>query len=154
MNVPILAPRPSKIAHVDATSPETVAMTDRPPLQESFAIPGQVQRRAVQKLRNLVWRLIAPLPDRPYLCLKYRILKGVWPNLDRPRTFSEKVQHRKLNDRNPLYATLIDKAAAKTYIDTVLGAPYAVPAQWVGTDLADIDWSGIELPAVIKPTHA
>ena len=129
-------------------------MTDSTVRQESFLIPGYQAGNLRGKFHNLVWRIISPLPDRPYLRLKYRVMKGLWPDLDHPRTFSEKVQYRKLNDRNPLYRTLVDKAAAKAYIDDKLGAPYSVPAYWVGTDLATVDWPKVELPVVVKPTHA
>lgn len=122
--------------------------------QESFLMPGYQDGRLREKVHHLIWRLIAPLPDRSYLRLKYRVIKGVWPDLDNPLTFSEKVQHRKLHDRDPLYGTLVDKAAAKAYIDAKLGAPYAVPAYWTGTDLSTVDWSKVRLPAVVKPTHA
>ncbi len=129
-------------------------MGDNPVRKESFLIPGYQDGRLREKFHHLIWRLIAPLPDAPYLKIKYRVIKGLWPDFANPRTFSEKVQARKLYDRNPLYAVLVDKAAAKTYVDEKLGAPYAVPAYWVGTDLSTVDWSKVELPAVVKPTHA
>ncbi|MCX8995571.1 polysaccharide biosynthesis protein [Rhizobiaceae bacterium BDR2-2] len=129
-------------------------MSDMSVRQESFLMPGYQDGRIREKVHHLIWRLIAPLPDKLYLTLKYRIIKGVWPNIDNPATFSEKVQYRKLHDRDPLYAVLVDKAGAKAYIDGKLGAPYAVPAYWVGTDLSKVDWAKVTLPAVVKPTHA
>lgn len=129
-------------------------MTDTAVRQESFLIPGYQASNLREKFHHLIWRIINPLPDRPYLRIKYRVIKGLWPDLDHPETFSEKVQYRKLNDRNPLYRTLVDKAAAKTYVDEKLGAPYAVPAYWIGTDPTTIDWSTVKLPVVVKPTHA
>ncbi|MDX3924233.1 MAG: ATP-grasp fold amidoligase family protein [Shinella sp.] len=117
-------------------------------------MPGYQARTLKETVRHLIWRVIAPLPDRPYLALKYLVIKGSWPNIKNPRTFSEKVQARKLFDRNPLFPVLVDKAAVKPFIEEKLGAGYSVPSYWVGIDLADVDWSKVELPAVVKPTHA
>ena len=129
-------------------------MSDEPIRQESFLIPGYQDNTIREKFHHLIWRIIAPFSDRPYLKMKYRVIRGLWPDLDNPKTFGEKVQYRKLYDRNPLYATLVDKAGAKAWVDARLGAPYAVPAYWIGTDLKTVDWSKVELPAVVKPTHA
>lgn len=107
-----------------------------------------------QKLQHLFWRLIAVLPDRPYLRWKYYSMAGRFPDLERPRLFSEKVQARKLYDRRPIYAQMVDKHAAKALIAERAGAQYVVPTYWVGRDLKTIDWPAIPLPAVVKPTHA
>ncbi|MCF3639665.1 polysaccharide biosynthesis protein [Rhizobium sp. TRM95111] len=122
--------------------------------RETFLIPGYQDRTVKEMVRHAIWRVIAPLPDRPYLAIKYRVIKGVWPSFRNPRTFSEKVQARKLYDRNPLYGMLVDKAGVKAYVDAKLGPGYAIPQFWVGTDLGTVDWSRVELPVVVKPTHA
>ncbi|MHA7968436.1 ATP-grasp fold amidoligase family protein [Rhizobium sp. CAU 1783] len=122
--------------------------------RESFIIPGSLKSPLVTRLRNLLWRILSPLPDRPYLTLKYRVIKGEWPNLSDPKTFSEKVQARKLFDRNPLYATLVDKFEAKRHIAERVGDDHVLPAVWVGTDLKSVDWDAIAYPVVVKPTHA
>jgi len=106
------------------------------------------------KLLHLFWRVIGILPDRPYVRLKYLSLAGRLPNLDAPRLFSEKVQLRKLYDRNPLYPQMVDKHGAKALIAERAGPQYVVPTYWAGTDLSTIDWTTIPLPAVAKPTHA
>jgi hypothetical protein len=64
------------------------------------------------------------------------------------------MQVRKLYDRNPLFPRFVDKAGAKDLIAKRVGSQHVIPTQWVGTDLADVDWSTITLPAVVKPTHA
>jgi len=106
------------------------------------------------KALHLFWRLIGRLPDRHYLRWKYWSMAGRFPQLENPRLFSEKVQVRKLYDRNHLYPLMVDKHAAKALIRERAGGQYVIPTQWVGTDLAKVDWSNIRLPAVVKPTHA
>lgn len=127
---------------------------NEPIRQETFLVPGYQDRTLKETLRHAVWRVLAPLPDRAYLSLKYLVIKGSWPNIRQPKTFSEKVQARKLYDRNPLYPRLVDKAAMKGFVDETLGEGYSVPSYWVGTDLSTVDWSRVTLPAVVKPTHA
>lgn len=126
----------------------------KPARRETFLVPGYQSRSMKEMFHHLVWCLIDPLPDKPYLKLKYRVIKGEWPDMDRPRTFCEKVQARKLYDRNPLYPVLVDKAAMKDFVARTVGEAYVTPTYWVGTDLTTVDWSRVPLPAVVKPTHA
>ena len=70
-----------------------------------------------------------------------------------PSLFTEKVQFRKLYDRNPLYPALVDKYAAKAFIAERAGSEYVIETYWVGRDLEKIEWDQIPLPAVVKPTH-
>jgi len=121
---------------------------------EEFHNTGIVRRGWKDVARSMVFRLIAPLPDRVFCVIKYLALRGRWPNFGRPQTFTDKVQARKLYDRNPLFPTMVDKADVKALITERVGPRYAVPTQWVGKHLRDVDWSKIRLPAVVKPTHA
>lgn len=130
------------------------AMTDRTADRDGFLIPGYLQKGLRERAHNLLWRLMSPLPDKPYCALKYRAIRGKFPNLTSPQTFTEKLQARKLYDRNPLFPRFVDKAEAKLLIAERVGSQYVIPTLWVGTDLAAVDWSTISLPAVVKPTHA
>jgi len=120
-----------------------------------FITPGEVRKPPLRKRAlHLLWRLISGLPDRPYLAIKYASIVGRFPNLKHPRRFTEKLQVRKIEDRNALYPHLVDKVEAKRYIAEHAGAQHVVPTYWVGTDLSEVDWDTIPLPAVVKPTHA
>ncbi len=122
--------------------------------RESFKIPEERGRRFVTFCRRALWRVLSPLPDELYIRLKYFVIKGAWPNLSAPKTFSEKVQARKLYDRNPFYGQLVDKFEAKRFIVGRVGKAHVLPAFWVGSDLNAVDWGAVPLPAVVKPTHA
>jgi hypothetical protein len=122
--------------------------------KESFIRAGYDQSSLRYLMKRIFWRLIAPLPDKLYIQLKFWSIKGEWPDVDHPKTFSEKVQYRKIHDRNPLYGQLVDKLAVKNYVADRVGEQHVVPTYWAGTDISDIDWSTIPLPAVIKPNHA
>jgi hypothetical protein len=133
---------------------ETLTMIDRAADRDGFLIPGYLQKGLRERMHNLLWRLMSPLPDKPYCALKYRTIRGNFPNLSSPQTFTEKIQARKLYDRNPLFPRFVDKADAKVLIAERVGDQYVIPTLWVGKDLVSVDWSGISLPAVVKPTHA
>ena len=51
------------------------------------------------------------LSDESYLKLFYRIRTGKKLNLEDPKTFNEKIQWLKLNDRCEEYTKLVDKSA-------------------------------------------
>lgn len=75
-----------------------------------------------------------------------------WPDLDRPSTFNELVQARKLRDRNPLLAQLADKVRVKDHVARRLGPEWVIPTLWHGTELPERpDWP---LPFVLKSSHA
>jgi len=122
--------------------------------KEKFKI-AEIQSQGLASLaRRIAWRLIAPLPDPIYVRLKYLLIKGHWPNLSKPVMFGEKVQARKLWDRNPLYVTLVDKNAVKPWIAERVGEEHVLPVYWAGKSLKEVDWSAIPLPVVVKPNHA
>jgi hypothetical protein len=122
--------------------------------RDVFLNTGHVHRGWKDMARSAIFRMIAPLPDPIFCALKYFALLGRFPNLRNPRTFTDKVQARKLYDRNPLFPTMVDKADVKALIAQRVGPRYVIPTQWVGKALSDVDWSAITLPAVVKPTHA
>ncbi len=120
-----------------------------------FITPGAVRKPPLWKrARHLFWRLISVLPDRPYLAIKYATIVGRFPDLKHARRFTEKLQVRKIEDRNPLYPTLVDKVDVKPFVAERAGQEHVVPTYWVGTNLEEVEWDTIPLPVVVKPTHA
>lgn len=76
-----------------------------------------------------------------------------WPDLDVPRTFSEKVGWRILHDRRPQLAWTCDKLQMKEHA-SASGAPLRVPRTlWSGSDVSEL--RDVDLPEhwVIKPAH-
>lgn len=129
-------------------------MSLTPPACDVFLNTGKDRKTLAIRMRGAILKIATPLPDKPFCALKYFLTLGRLPDLRHPRTFTEKVQARKLYDRNPAFARMADKAEAKGLIAEKVGSRHVVPTLWVGTDLADADWSSIALPAVTKPTHA
>nr|WP_319387342.1 ATP-grasp fold amidoligase family protein [uncultured Roseibium sp.] len=106
-----------------------------------------------QRLKHFIWRLFQVLPDRSFISLKFFSICGRFPNLDVPRNFTDKVQVRKLYDRDPRFPVMVDKHAVKKLVCDRVGEDYVIKTLWVGRDLSEVDWSTIRLPVVVKPTH-
>ncbi|WP_306143147.1 ATP-grasp fold amidoligase family protein [Roseibium sp. MMSF_3412] len=106
-----------------------------------------------QRLKHVIWRLLQVLPDRSFISLKFFTISGRFPNLDVPKTFTDKMQVRKLYDRNPLFPVMVDKHAVKKFVSDRVGEDCAIRTLWLGRDLSEVDWAAIRLPVVVKPTH-
>ncbi len=109
-------------------------------------------RHPYKILLRLDEKRIITLPDSKYLF--YRGLnKGFNFNLDNPKTFNEKLQWLKLHDRNPIYATLVDKYEVKKYIMDNLGEEYVIPTIQICDNFDDINFKELPDKFVIKCTH-
>jgi hypothetical protein len=83
----------------------------------------------------------------------YRRSFGRYPNLLRPRRFTEKMQWRKLFDLNPAYTILSDKIAVREFITSRVGAGYLTPLLWTGNAPEDIPFDTLEPPYILKCNH-
>lgn len=116
---------------------------------------GRIQRlmnNPLVYLRGFILRF-------PFLSDELRI-KIMWKrwmnyslNLKTPTTFNEKLQWMKLNDRNPLYTTLVDKYAVKDYVKNIIGDQYIIPTLAIWDTVDDVDFSILPNQFVLKTTH-
>lgn len=93
------------------------------------------------------------VPDETHLKLLHRAILGERLDLGNPRTFSEKLQWLKLYDRNPLYTTLVDKHAVKSWVAERIGDEHIVKtlATWHNSD--DITLDDLPNRFVLKTNH-
>lgn len=84
---------------------------------------------------------------------RYRRVHGRPPRLFAPRRFSEKMQWRKLFDRDPLFAVMCDKLACRDLIAERLGADCLPPLLWSGDDAAAVPLESLDAPYVVKCAH-
>lgn len=94
------------------------------------------------------------MPDREFYEKSYRLSYGKKLDLANPKGFSEKIMWLKLYDRKPLYSTLVDKYAVRSYLAERLGEEYLIPlvgGPWEHFD--DIDFSLLPQQFVLKCTH-
>ncbi len=93
------------------------------------------------------------LPLELTVRLQYRRHTGRWPNLRDPQRFTEKVQIRKLYDRDPRFAKFTDKITVKDHISAVLGPEWIIPTLYYGDDLPPMHERNWPVPYVIKAAH-
>jgi hypothetical protein len=94
------------------------------------------------------------LPERYAIALQFHHHVGVFPDLKHPTTLSEKIQHRKLYDRDPRLPLYVDKLAVKDIVAGILGPEWIIPTLWSGADPALIPFDALEPPYVVKANHA
>lgn len=91
--------------------------------------------------------------DEKYIKLMFKTKLGYQPNLKQPKTYNEKIQWLKLNDRKNEYIKIVDKFEVREYIKNLIGEEYLIPliGIWESVESIPID----ELPNqfVLKGTH-
>ena len=93
------------------------------------------------------------LSDKQYLKLMYWTYIGKKLNLENPKTFNEKLQWLKLNDRKDIYTTMVDKYEVKKYVADRIGEEYIIPTLGVWDNFDDIDFEKLPNQFVLKCTH-
>lgn len=93
------------------------------------------------------------LSDEKYLKKQYKFWMGKELNLEHPKTYTEKIQWLKLNDRKPIYTTMVDKCEAKKYVAERIGEEYIIPTLGVWDNFDDIDFDALPNQFVLKCTH-
>ena len=93
------------------------------------------------------------MPDAQYLKLKYKSVFGRELNLENPKTYNEKLQWLKLNDRKPEYTRMVDKYLVRQYVAEVIGAEYLIPLLGVWDNPDEIDFDQLPDQFVLKCNH-
>lgn len=93
------------------------------------------------------------LSDSLYLKLSFFASMGYRLNLKKPVTYNEKLQWLKLNDRNPLYTTLVDKLSVKKWVESKIGSEYIIPTLKIYHDVDEINLEELPNQFVLKTTH-
>lgn len=106
--------------------------------------------RLTNRVRAVLGRL---LNDRAYARLRYLNTFGRWPRLAAAVTYNEKILWRMLNDRNPLFPTLIDKHTARGVVAERGGARLLKQLYAVVDDPADLPYEQLPARFAFKPNH-
>lgn len=93
------------------------------------------------------------VPDQEYLKRLYKARMGRELNLENPQTYNEKVNWLKLNDRKPIYTTMVDKYEAKEYVSRLIGNEYIIPTLGVWNSFDEINFDCLPSSFVLKCTH-
>lgn len=93
------------------------------------------------------------LPDKLYLQLLYYKHFRKFLDFNYPRTFNEKLQWLKLNDRQQIYTTLVDKLKMKDWVKSKVGDGYTIPTLGVWDKPEDIEFDKLPNQFVLKWNH-
>lgn len=93
------------------------------------------------------------LKDSTFLKFQYYSRFGKRLNLKNPKTFNEKLQWLKLNDRNREYTKMVDKIEAKKWVAERIGEEYIIPTLGVWHRAEDIDFDSLPDQFVLKTNH-
>lgn len=102
-----------------------------------------------------VWAVFRDaLPAKAHVALDHLRYHGKLPDIQHPSTFSEKIAHRKLYDRDARIPPLVDKIAAKEQMASRFGVDFIIPTLAIFETAAEIDFAALTYPCVVKPNHA
>ena len=93
------------------------------------------------------------LSDERYIKFFYKLNLGKKLDLKNPKTFNEKLQWLKLNDRKDVYTIMVDKYQAKNYVSEKIGEEYIVKTLGIWEKFNDIDFDKLPDKFVLKCTH-
>ena len=148
-------PDPGRI-ELNSSAPTSSARNRQRGIQ--LAIVDFLRSHLPDRLKSLAhavspWLRRRLLSDRRSLEDQFTAVFGRAPDFATPMTFNEKVNWRKLYDRNPLHRLVTDKVAVRGYVASRVDADYLVPLLGVFDKPEDIPWARLAAPYVIKATH-
>ncbi|MBE5850484.1 MAG: glycosyltransferase [Lachnospiraceae bacterium] len=96
----------------------------------------------------------AAVEDYPKLVsLEYQMVTGKKININKPRSFNEKIQWMKVYDSTPIKTRLADKYLVREWIKDKIGEQYLVPILGVWDHFEDIDFGNLPDSFVLKCNH-
>lgn len=121
--------------------------------------PTQMKIREIRKSENAEenrYREYIKIPKEDYpekLSQLFFSVNGFNPDLVNPKSFSEKILWRIINDNNPIYSTLSDKYEVRDWVRKKIGDEYLVPLYGVWDDFDEIDFRNLPNSFVLKVTQ-
>ena len=104
-------------------------------------------------LRVLFHAFIKILPDVWAIQILYLRNFYRFADLKNPKTYNEKINWRKINQRDTRFTVYADKLAVKDEIANLIGAEHVIPTLWSGEKPEDIPFDSLTPPYVIKVNH-
>lgn len=92
--------------------------------------------------------------EKRYLKIRYYLEEGKRLNIKEPKTFTEKIQWLKLNNRQDIYTTMVDKITVKQYVASLINDRIIIPTIGVWNRFDDIDFGLLPDSFVLKTNHS
>lgn len=114
-------------------------------------------KKVIKMYHNLILgiknKYYSMLPEKKHLDILFGQAYGRPVNWDNPKTFNEKLQWLKVNNKNPEHTKLVDKYEVREYIKETIGEEYLIPLIGVWDRVEDIDFDSLPDKFVLKCTH-
>lgn len=107
-----------------------------------------------QILNKLFWGILRHLlSDRQYARIRYRLIHGIYPDIENPKRLSEKIQYIKLYERSELRRRVADRVKVREFVKERAGENHLIPQLKLFKSL-DMDiWNTLPDHFVLKASH-
>ena len=93
------------------------------------------------------------ISDKTYLKIVFRLKIGMRLDLNNPKSFNEKLQWLKINNRDEKYTNMVDKYEVKKIVSKSIGEEYVIPNIGIYDSFEEIDFNKLPNRFAIKCTH-
>jgi len=93
------------------------------------------------------------LSDKAYAKVRYKLERGVFPDLRNPERLTEKIQQLKLFDRNPLRQRVADRIKMRDYVLEKISSDHLIPVLGVYDFFKEKEWGRLPNQFVLKANH-
>lgn len=100
--------------------------------------------------RRILEKVLWIFPDKWIVMCQYRVLVGRWPNLKKPKRYTEKIDWYKLNYHDPLMTQCVDKYREKFYLADKGLEQYVPKTLQVHDKIEEVDYSTLPNAFIIK----
>lgn len=90
----------------------------------------------------------------PLIKLEFYSGLGYWPNMNKPKSFNEKLLSARILDRSELLPLISDKLAVRGYIEKKVGKKYLVPLHGVYESITAFEGANLPDECVLKMNHS
>lgn len=106
-----------------------------------------------QTVKEIGKKIVALIPSKIWISYHFKKKTGYAMDWKNPKTFNQKLQWLKVNNKNPIYTTMVDKYAAKKYVADIIGEEHIIPTLGVWDSFDEIDFDSLPDQFVLKCTH-
>lgn len=104
--------------------------------------------------KKLFWGLFRHImSDKAYALARYKLERGIFPDLKKPERLTEKIQLLKLYDRNSLRKRVSDRIKMREYVSKKSSANHLIPIIGVYDTFEKEDWNRLPNQFVLKANH-
>lgn len=93
------------------------------------------------------------MDDETFIKCRFYLSMGYLPDLNNPKSYNEKLQWLKLNNKNDEYTKLVDKYEVKDYVKNIIGEEFIIPTLGVYNSFDEINFDILPEQFVLKSTH-